>query len=155
MSHLGSLASWLTRAGAIAMPQGNTAGRLHVDRMVSLAPFVERRGPARLRATPLRRRNHLPWLPQTERRRCYPVLAHDIAGILERQLDRHPTKAEMLAFVGNLSGESNLWARSYLEALRRAESVLREAEQPHEAIATLHGYQTFMASMDQLKPRDN
>src|SRR5688572_27324846 len=113
--------------------------------MVSLAPFVERRGPARLRATPLRRRNHLPWLPETERRRCHPVLTHDIAGILERQLDRHPTKAAMLGFVRSLSGESNLWARSYLEALRRADSVLRDAEQPRDAIATLHGYQMFMA----------
>ena len=101
---------------------------------------------------PLRRRNYVRWLPEKERRRRQPVLTHDIAGILERQLDRRPTKAEMLAFVQSMSGESNLWTRSYLDALRRADSVLREAEHPHDAIATLHGYQMYMASRDQTAP---
>jgi hypothetical protein len=85
------------------------------------------------------------WPRDSERRRGHDVRTHDVAGILERQLDRYSTKAEMLAFVRGLSG-SNLWAASYVEALQRADDVVRNAEHPHEAVATLHGYQRFMAS---------
>lgn len=121
--------------------------------MASLAPFVERRSGARLRETPLRRRNSVraPSLPP-DRRRNNPR-GFDVAEALELNLDRYPTKPAMLTFLQSLiyAADDNLpggWLSNYADALKQASDVVQEAGSTNEAIATLHGYQAFMAQQD-------
>jgi hypothetical protein len=118
--------------------------------MASLAPFIERRSRARLRETPLRRRNHVgPGALARERRRASGG-GLDVAGTLELHLDRYPTKPAMLTFLQSLiyaaeGSDSGSWRSDYVGALRQATDVMQDATTPNEAIATLHGYQAFMA----------
>lgn len=122
--------------------------------MASLSPFVERRSPARLRETPLRRRNQVgPGALSRERRRAAGN-GFDVAGNLELNLDRYPTTPAMLTFLQSLlyAAEGNpdgAWQSSYAGALRQAADVVQEAGDPVEAVATLHGYQAFMARHQQ------
>lgn len=122
--------------------------------MTLLAPFVERRATARLRETPLRRRNGHPrpvgssgLTPYTRERRK-STLPFDMAATLELNLDRYPTKPGMLTFLQNLlyNAESGLDARepTYVDALRRAVEVVRSSDAPVDAAATMLGYQTFI-----------
>jgi hypothetical protein len=121
--------------------------------MELLAPFIERRSHARLRATPLRRRKaHIHPLDlrplRSERRRVDDRLI-DIARTLELNLDRYPTKAAMLTYLQSLlyAAEANdvvLWQFDYVVSLRRAISALEASPGPIEATATLYGYQAFM-----------
>lgn len=118
--------------------------------MASLAPFVERRSRVRLRETPLRRRNHVgPAAFSRDRRRDHSN-GFDVAETLEINLDRYPTKPAMLTFLQSLlyAAEDNqpaAWRADYVGALKKAADVLQEAATPNEAVATLHGYQAFMA----------
>ena len=118
--------------------------------MASLSPFVERRSRARLRETPLRRRNHVgPAGLAHDRRRDYSD-GFDVAETLEINLDRYPTKPAMLTFLQSLiyAAEDNqpaAWRSHYVEGLKKATDVLQEAATPNEAVATLHGTRAFMA----------
>ena len=76
--------------------------------------------------------------------------APDVAGMLELQLDRYASNAAMLTFVQSLlyaseSSDRSTWAPSYRDGLARAAHVIRKTENPAEAVASLHGYQRFMA----------
>ena len=77
--------------------------------------------------------------------------APDVAGMLELQLDRYGTNTAMLTFVQSLlyasesSGRST-WVPTYCDALARAAHVIRQTNGPEEAVASLHGYQRFMAA---------
>ena len=76
--------------------------------------------------------------------------APDVAGMLELQLDRYGSNAAMLTFIQCLlyaseSTQKGTWVSPYREGLQRAAHVVRRAEDPAEAIASLHGYQRFMA----------
>ena len=74
--------------------------------------------------------------------------------MLELQLDRYPTNPAMLTYVQSLlyagdandPGERGTWASDYRTALQRAANVIRKSETPAEAVASLQGYQKFMAS---------
>ena len=117
--------------------------------MATLAPFIERRSRTRLRETPLRRRNRVRSPAPPDRRRSYPG-AFDIAETLELNLDRYPTKPAMLTFLQSLMYASEpdapgAWRPAYVGALRQAAEVVHEAVTPLEAVATLQGYQAFMA----------
>jgi len=79
------------------------------------------------------------------------VLAPDVAGMLELQLDRYGTNSAMLTFVQSLlyaseSSGKGTWASPYREGLERAAHVIRQTEHPAEALASLYGYQRFMAA---------
>lgn len=120
--------------------------------MASLSPFVERRSRARLRETPLRRRNHVGGASVSRDRRKLYGEGLDVAETLELNLDRYPTKPAMLTFLQSLiyAAEDNqpaAWRSDYVGALRKAADVLQEAATPNEAVATLHGYQAFMAQL--------
>ena len=75
-----------------------------------------------------------------------------MAGTLELQLDRYPTKPAMLTYVQTLlySAEQAPTAvelhTDYVRGLKRAEAVLQHAPAPALAVATLTGYQAFMAA---------
>jgi hypothetical protein len=99
----------------------------------------------------LRRRNRVrPPSPTTERRKPSRE-GVDIAGTLESNLDRYPTRPAMLTFLQSLryaaesSDESGPWRSAYVDGLRQAADVVQDAASPAEAVATLHGYQAFMA----------
>ena len=127
--------------------------------MKSVAPFVERRSSARLRQTPLRRRTGqmrplARSSPQTgapgflERRKSndQPL---NIAATLELNLDRFPTKSEMLTFLRTVlhtaeAGEFGSRQPGYVDALKQAVDVLEHSSDPIEAVATLQGYQAYM-----------
>ena len=122
--------------------------------MATLEPFVERRSRARLSETPLRRRNRVrrESLPP-ERRRGSPT-GLDVAETLELNLDRYPTKPAMLTFLQSLiyaaeDNQSGDWRSNYVGALRQAADLVQDAGNPVEAVATLHGYQAFMAQQYQ------
>ena len=74
--------------------------------------------------------------------------------MLELQLDRYPTNPAMLTYVQSLlyagdandSNERGAWVFDYRTALQRAASVIRKSETATEAVASLHGYQKFMAA---------
>ena len=128
--------------------------------MNSLAPFVERRNSARLRQTPLRRRTAqvrplarsgpaTRTLESFERREsnAQPL---NIAATLELNLDRFPTKSEMLSFLRAVldtatAGEFGFQQPDYVDALKLAVDVLEHSPDPVEAIATIQGYQAYMA----------
>lgn len=122
--------------------------------MVTLEPFVERRSRARLSETPLRRRNRVrPVSLPPERRRGNPP-GLDVAETLELNLDRYPTKPGMLTFLQSLiyaaeDNQSGDWRSNYVGALKQAADVVQDAGNPVEAVATLHGYQAFMAQLHQ------
>ena len=117
--------------------------------MASLAPFAERRSRVRLRETPLRRRNRVrPAALPSDRRRSSS--GFNLAETLELNLDRYPTKPAMLTFLQSLiyaaeGTPSDAWGSNYADALKQAAEVVHEAPSPVEAVATLHGYQAFMA----------
>ena len=118
--------------------------------MASLEPFVERRSRARLRETPLRRRNHVGPGSVARDRRESSGSGLDVAGTLELHLDRYPSKPAMLTFLQSLiyaaeGSDSGPWRTDYVGALKQAADVVQDAGTPNEAIATLHGYQAFMA----------
>jgi hypothetical protein len=126
--------------------------------MLSLVPFEERRGSARLKATPLRRRVHvrstgrssvLGTDPTPPERRKSKKEGFDVAVTLELNLDRCPTKPAMLTFVKSVlysaeTGEFGSGHSGYVEALKRAIDVLEHSTELLEAVATLQGYQAYM-----------
>ena len=120
--------------------------------MASLAPFVERRSRERLRETPLRRRTQVrPAALPHDRRKGGGSGTVDVAGTLELNLDRYPTTPAMLTFLQSLlyaaeDNPSGPWQSNYAGALRQAADVVQEAGSPVEAVATLQGYQSFMAA---------
>ena len=119
--------------------------------MASLDPFVERRSRARLAETPLRRRNRVRPASLTAERRKPGGEGVDIAGTLESNLDRYPSKPAMLTFLQSLryaaesTDDSGAWRSAYVDGLRQAAGVVHEAGSAAEAVATLQGYQAFMA----------
>ena len=127
--------------------------------MKSLTPFVERRSTSRMRETPLRRR-HGEVRPAHSRspsefldRRKIADQGFNVAATLELNLDRFPTKASMLTFVRTLlyGAESDDFASrqpGYVNALAQAVDVLEHSPEPIEAVATLRGYQAYMAGRD-------
>lgn len=127
--------------------------------MKSLTPFVERRSSARLRETPLRRRRgdvrptHSRPATEFPDRRKIPDQAFDVAAALELNLDRFPTKSAMLTFVRTLmygAEADDLASRQpgYVNALAQAVDVLEHSPAPIEAVATLRGYQAYMAGRE-------
>ena len=121
--------------------------------MELLAPFIERRGQARLRATPLRRRKaHIHSLdprPLRSERRRVDDRSIGIAQTLELNLDRYPTKPAMLTHLQCLlyAAEANdvvLWQLEYVVSLMRAITVLEASPGSIETVATLYGYQAYM-----------
>jgi hypothetical protein len=74
--------------------------------------------------------------------------------MLELQLDRYPTNPAMLTFVQSLlyagdasdAGGRGPWASDYRTGLQRAANLIRQSETPMEAVASLHGYQKYMAA---------
>jgi hypothetical protein len=118
--------------------------------MSPLAPFVERRSRARLGDTPLRRRAQFRPATLLKDRRSTYYDGFDVAGALELQLDRYPTSAAMLSYVQSLmyatdDEPGSAWRTGYLLALQRASEVLQTAGTAVEAVATLQGYQAWMA----------
>ena len=89
-----------------------------------------------------------------ERRRVTPG-GLDVAETLELHLDRYPTKPAMLTFLQSLiyaaeDTPSEGWRSSYVGALKQAADLIQDAGSPVEAVATLHGYQAFMAQRQRL-----
>jgi hypothetical protein len=118
--------------------------------MGSLLPFVERRSRRRLLKAALRRRNQGRPSAILQERRADGRGCIDVASMLELHLDRYPTNAAMLAFVQSLvyaADAHSLPARetAYTHALRQASDLLRTTDDPRQALATLHGYQRFIA----------
>ena len=119
--------------------------------MIALAPFVERRSRDRLCNTHLRRRRDtIPSALRSERR-SRPTNGFDVALALEFQLDRYPTSSAMLAFIESqaYSAESHLAepaGATYVEQLHQAAEVVRASGSAHEAVATLQGYQRYVAA---------
>jgi hypothetical protein len=121
--------------------------------MELLAPFVERRSHARLKETPLRRRNNLSHsidtrLARSERRRT-DERSIASARILELNLDRYPTKPAMLTCLQSLlyaaeGTDTRPWQLDYVTSLRKAVAALRDSPSPLEAAATLRGYRGVM-----------
>ena len=132
--------------------------------MMSLAPFVERRSSKRLREIPCRRRKGqvrpayvrpgaLTMPPELLERRKVTDQGSNVAATLELNLDRFPTQPAMLTFVRNLlySAEADgLSSRQpdYVNALGQAIDVLEHSPEPCEAVATLRGYQAYMAGRE-------
>jgi hypothetical protein len=117
--------------------------------MTTLIPFVERRSRARLRETPLRRRQGQVRSELLERRKIYDQ-GFNVAATLELNLDRFPSKPSMLTFLRTLlynSEADDLASRQpdYVDALGRAVNVLESSPELIEAVATLRGYQAYMA----------
>ena len=118
--------------------------------MASLLPFVERRSRRRLLKAALRRRNQGRPSAILQERRIESRGSIDVASMLELHLDRYPTNAAMLAFVQSLvyaaDGHTPPGRQAgYIDSLRQASDLLRTTENPREALATLHGYQRFIA----------
>ena len=116
--------------------------------MDSLSPFVERRSRARLRETPLRRRTQCPSATLLRDRRRKISVGVDVASSLELQLDRYPTKPAMLTYLSSLAYSAERAGTQqglYAEELKRAAEVVQRSQEPTEAIATLRGYQSYMA----------
>ena len=129
---------------------GFARSRSASEHCAALLPFVERRSDARLRETPLRRRTLCRTAPASIDRRAKTTAAADIASTLERQLDAYPSKAAMLTYLRSLiyaaDGSGDTAAHmAYRRALECASAVVRRVDGPHTAVATLHGYQAFMA----------
>lgn len=129
----------------------------------TLIPFVERRSSARLRETPLRRRSGQVRSAHrssgsaianyTAERRKSSGTGFDIAATLELNLDRYPSKTSMVTFLNNLlysaeEGDLALRQPEYLGAIKQAVDVIEHAPATIEAVATLQGYQAFMAGRD-------
>jgi hypothetical protein len=76
----------------------------------------------------------------------------DVAATLELNLDRFPTKPSMLTFLKTMAynTEAELHSRrpDYVEALGQAVEVMEHSPDPIEAVATLRGYQAYMAERD-------
>lgn len=128
--------------------------------MNSPTPFRERRSSARLRETPLRRRNgNVRWaylrsnpsgVPTNLERRKHTDERFNVAATLELNLDRFPTQAAMLTFVTSVlqsaeAGEIGSRQADYVAALRQAVDLLAHSPAPIEAVATLYGYQAYTA----------
>jgi hypothetical protein len=129
--------------------------------MTSLTPFVERRSSARLMETPLRRRTGQVRPPSVrlnvsagtrevlERRKSNDK-GPNVAATLELNLDRFPTKSAMLTFLRTVlhsaqAGEFGSQQAGYVDALKQAVDILERSPELIEAIATLQGYQAYMA----------
>ena len=130
---------------------------------ISRIPFVERRSSARLRETPLRRRSSQvryarqsgdsTITPHAAERRKSSAAGFDAAATLELNLDRYPSKVSMATFLNNLlysaeAGDFAIRQPGYLDAIRQAVDVVEQAPATLEAVATLQGYQAYMASRD-------
>ena len=129
--------------------------------MTSLTRFVERRSTARLRETPLRRRNGqvrravfrsgtLPGTPELRERRKSSDEGFNVAATLELNLDRFPTKPAMLTFLTALlssaeAGDLGFRQANSVDALRQAVDFMEHSAEPIEAVATLQGYQSYVA----------
>ena len=130
--------------------------------MTSLAPFIERRSTDRLKETPLRRRHGqvrraqapsrvIPTIaPQLLERRKQSETGFDAAATLELNLDRFPSKPQMMTFLKTLlynaeTGDLTSRRRDYVHALEQAVEVLQQSPEPAAAVATLLGYQAYMA----------
>ena len=132
--------------------------------MTSLTPFVERRSSARLREIPCRRRKGqvrsgyarsgaLAVPPELLERRKTTDQGSNVAATLELNLDRFPSKSAMLTFVRTLlyNAETDGFASrqpGYVNALGQAIDVLENSPEPCEAVATLRGYQAYMAGRE-------
>ena len=116
--------------------------------MDTITRYVERRSVNRLRDTPLRRRIVSdPPAQGGERRECMQT-EYDVASELERNIERYPTQRAMLTYIDDLPYAARAaYFPSVLHsrALERAADVIKLSRGVPEAVATLHGYQAFMA----------
>ena len=128
---------------------------------MSLARFVEHRSPARLRETPLRRRNgqarpvtyrlgpHGTTPPVIERRRSNST-QFDIATVLELNLDRYHTKQAMLTYLTALlytaeTGQLYVRHPEFVNAMWQALELVECSAGVVEAVASVRGFQAFTA----------